>query len=198
MHELQTVMRDYLAGGGIIMIPLVLVSIALWWIAARKFLELSALKAEEVSLETCLEEKGGSKWQCAIMQGYQEGRCGDTKLDRKLLSRLRQQEARKAGRHIATVFVLASLAPLLGLLGTVTGMIDTFDAITQYGTGNARAMASGISAALITTQTGLIVAVPGLLAANMLRRRAERLRGRIQRFCLELSRLYTDGRRHAA
>jgi hypothetical protein len=56
--------------------------------------------------------------------------------------------------------VLAAVAPLLGLLGTVTGMIATFDVLAVFGTGNAKAMAGGISEALITTQTGLLVALP--------------------------------------
>ncbi|MHC4600791.1 MAG: MotA/TolQ/ExbB proton channel family protein [Planctomycetota bacterium] len=79
-----------------------------------------------------------------------------------------------AKRRFPAIAVLASVAPLLGLLGTVTGMIDTFEAITLFGTGNPRSLAEGISEALITTQAGLIVALPTLLAANVLTRRADR------------------------
>jgi len=62
---------------------------------------------------------------------------------------------------------------LLGLLGTVTGMIRTFKAITLAGVGNPTAMASGIAEALITTATGLIIAIPALVAYRMLRSRVD-------------------------
>ena len=75
--------------------------------------------------------------------------------------------------------VLIAICPLLGLLGTVTGMITTFDVLAVFGTGNAKAMAGGISEALITTQTGLLVAIPGLYMKGFLERRARRLQQRI-------------------
>jgi len=64
----------------------------------------------------------------------------------------------------------------VALLGTVLGMIETFQVISDFGTGNARALAGGISVALVTTQTGLLVAIPGLLASSRLRRIAEELK----------------------
>ena len=67
-------------------------------------------------------------------------------------------------RGVALLGAVAGLAPLLGLLGTVTGMITTFDVISTFGTGNPRLLSGGISVALITTQLGLVVAVPALLA----------------------------------
>lgn len=82
-------------------------------------------------------------------------------------------------RYLSVIGVLAKTAPLLGLLGTVLGMITTFDIISFYGTGNAKAMAGGISEALITTQTGLLVAIPGLYMSNFLKRRAQLLKQRI-------------------
>jgi biopolymer transport protein ExbB len=58
---------------------------------------------------------------------------------------------------------LGSIAPLLGLLGTVTGMISLFQVITQAGTNDARLLAGGISEALVTTETGLVIAIPIML-----------------------------------
>lgn len=69
----------------------------------------------------------------------------------------------------------AAVAPLLGLLGTVTGMIKTFQVISLYGAGDARALSGGISEALVTTEFGLIVAIPALLAHAWLNRRARRI-----------------------
>ncbi|NLW30785.1 MAG: MotA/TolQ/ExbB proton channel family protein [Fibrobacter sp.] len=69
---------------------------------------------------------------------------------------------------LCTMKVLISVAPLLGLLGTVVGMIKTFDLITLFGAGNPALTAEGISVALVTTEAGLIVALPGLLLHNFI------------------------------
>jgi biopolymer transport protein ExbB len=92
-------------------------------------------------------------------------------------------------RHLAVIGVLASIAPLLGLLGTVTGMMATFDVIALFGTGNARAMAGGISEALLTTQSGLLVAIPGLYMSIYLNRRAERLEDQLDETVMTIGRL---------
>lgn len=78
------------------------------------------------------------------------------------------------GNHI--VSVMASAAPLLGLLGTVTGMVSTFEVITLYGNQNPVLMADGISEALISTQSGLLVAFPLTLLKQRLDERVEILR----------------------
>lgn len=72
---------------------------------------------------------------------------------------------------IPAIMILASAAPLLGLLGTVTGMVETFEVIGRHGMGNIQAMASGIKEALITTQAGLLVAIPGVLVGQALRKK---------------------------
>ena len=71
--------------------------------------------------------------------------------------------------------IIAAVAPLMGLLGTVTGMIITFQAITIYGAGDPKAMASGISSALITTVLGLLVAIPTVLMHTMVAARSKRV-----------------------
>lgn len=73
-------------------------------------------------------------------------------------------------RFLSTLGMLAAIAPLLGLLGTVTGMINTFHVITQYGTGDPRMMSGGISVALVTTMLGLSVAIPIMLIHTLLNR----------------------------
>ncbi|MCB9679852.1 MAG: MotA/TolQ/ExbB proton channel family protein [Alphaproteobacteria bacterium] len=78
------------------------------------------------------------------------------------------REAPRIERFGSAILVAAAVAPLLGLLGTVTGMIATFDIITEFGTGDPRMLSGGISAALVTTQFGLIVAIPALLIGNLL------------------------------
>ncbi|EIK2266603.1 MotA/TolQ/ExbB proton channel family protein [Vibrio cholerae] len=77
--------------------------------------------------------------------------------------------------------LLAALAPMLGLLGTVTGMIETFQVITQFGNGDPKVMAGGISMALVTTVEGLIAAIPLLLAHNILSAQAEAIRNILEK-----------------
>ena len=78
-------------------------------------------------------------------------------------------------RYLNMLGTIAAISPLLGLLGTVTGMIRTFKAITLAGVGNPTAMAGGISEALITTAAGLLVAIPALVAYRYLRGRVDAL-----------------------
>lgn len=84
-------------------------------------------------------------------------------------------EANRLKFGLTTLTVFAAVAPLLGLLGTVTGMIETFQSISLYGTGDPKLMSSGISQALITTQLGLAVAIPLLLLHAFLHGKASRM-----------------------
>lgn len=87
------------------------------------------------------------------------------------------------------IFVIAAVAPLLGLLGTVTGMIATFDIITEFGTGNPKLLSSGISIALVTTELGLIVAIPALLLGNFLNGWSDGIRDNLDRVALRVTNL---------
>jgi len=184
---------DHLRAGGSVMIPLLVISLWMWLLILVKWLELHNDWKREISLPRCLAEwsEGGLRaalWQEEILTGYMAGRSRRDDLDRRLIQSLVKRQETRIYRYIQTILVLAAVAPLMGLVGTVTGMIFTFDVIAEFGTGNARALASGISKALITTQTGLLVAVPGLFLGNFLRRRAEKTGGRIRRFGLGLMR----------
>ena len=90
-------------------------------------------------------------------------------------------------RFLPSIRMLSSVAPMLGLLGTVTGIIATFDMITVVGGGKPRLLAGGISEALITTATGLSIAIPGLLAHSFLSSRIEGLIADAERFAASLS-----------
>ena len=78
-------------------------------------------------------------------------------------------------RALLFIKIISVVAPLLGLLGTVTGMIVTFQAITLFGTGDPKLMAGGISEALVTTMLGLIAAIPLVLFHSVLRDRSRAL-----------------------
>ncbi|MFU8779490.1 MAG: MotA/TolQ/ExbB proton channel family protein [Kiritimatiellia bacterium] len=92
----------------------------------------------------------------------------------------------QAERHLGTLAVLGGVAPLLGLLGTVTGMIHTFQLVTLFGSGDARMLSGGISEALITTETGLVIAVPVLLVQAFLARGARSAVATLERQALTL------------
>jgi biopolymer transport protein ExbB len=84
-------------------------------------------------------------------------------------------EARRLNFGLTTLTVFAAVAPLLGLLGTVTGMIETFQSISLFGTGDPKLMSGGISQAMITTQLGLVVAIPLLLMHSFLHGKANNI-----------------------
>lgn len=76
-------------------------------------------------------------------------------------------------RNIRTIQTLIAVCPLLGLLGTVTGMVAVFDVMAFFGTGNARAMAAGVSQATIPTMAGMVSALSGLYFGSYLERKAD-------------------------
>ncbi len=112
-----------------------------------------------------------------VISVYHENRGIDTetlelKLDEAILKNTPGLQ-----RGLATIRILAVIAPMLGLLGTVTGLIETFQSITLFGTGDARLMAGGISQALITTVLGLSTAIPLILLHTALNSKSRRLLG---------------------
>lgn len=108
-----------------------------------------------------------------IFSVYQENKDKDLeslelKLDEAIL-----KSTGRLDRGIPTIKILAAVAPLLGLLGTVTGMIGTFQAITLFGTGDPKLMAGGISQALVTTVLGLVCAIPLILLHSLVSSRSK-------------------------
>jgi biopolymer transport protein ExbB len=89
-------------------------------------------------------------------------------------------------RFGSAIIVVAAVAPLLGLLGTVTGMIATFDIITEFGTGNPKLLSGGISIALVTTELGLVVAIPALIIGNLLSGWAETIKDGLDKAALRV------------
>jgi Biopolymer transport proteins len=89
-------------------------------------------------------------------------------------------------RYLSTLGTIAAISPLLGLLGTVFGMIDIFNDITTVGTGNADQLAGGIAKALITTAAGLSVAIPSLLFYRLFLRRVDSLVVELERESIKL------------
>jgi biopolymer transport protein ExbB len=92
----------------------------------------------------------------------------------------------KLEKYLNSLGTIAQIAPLLGLLGTVIGMIDVFTVITEQGTGDSGALAHGISEALITTATGLIIAIPALIFHRHFERKVDELVAEMEQEALKM------------
>ena len=101
-------------------------------------------------------------------------------------------ESPRLNRFSALIMVIASIAPLLGLLGTVTGMISTFDIITEFGTGDPKLLSGGISTALVTTQLGLVIAIPALVLGNLLSGWSNRIKDDMEKMALTVVNIYGE------
>lgn len=101
-------------------------------------------------------------------------------------------ESTHLNRFGAYILMIAAVAPLLGLLGTVTGMIQTFDVITEFGTSDPKLLSGGIATALVTTMQGLIVAIPALLFGSLLNGWAESIKDDMEKAALKVVNLYQD------
>lgn len=175
--------------GGVVMIPLVIVGAACLVVAIWRYI---ALRRMEIDIDPILTrilerlragDRAGARteaeqvvapWRDVLVDAVDHVGADRAYLEEILQDRIVMQGP-KVSQHLGALAISAAAAPLLGLLGTVTGMIHTFQLITVFGTGDARSLSGGISEALITTQFGLIIAVPALLAHAYLARRAKGL-----------------------
>jgi biopolymer transport protein ExbB len=108
--------------------------------------------------------------------------------DDRLYAALLEQRTRLE-RWLGAIALTASIAPLLGLLGTVSGMITTFKAMTLFGSGDPSVVSGGIAEALITTELGLVVAIPALLAHALMSRRVKSYFAQLENDAVQLSQL---------
>ncbi len=110
-----------------------------------------------------------------ILKVYEEDKDWETEALELKLGEAVLRELPRVNRGLGFLKIVAAVAPLMGLLGTVTGMIITFQAITLFGAGDPKLMAGGISQALVTTVLGLTVAIPTLLMHQLVQTRAKRI-----------------------
>ncbi len=177
--------KEFIKTGGPVMFPLL-------------FLPLWAIVIASIKLiQIMIKRKSGKKFSHKVLNLIKEGknkeaynlvnetsgpiakviktclkhREWDRDTSEKAVREIIVEEVPQLNKNMNTLAVLAAVAPLMGLLGTVSGMIGLFKVITLYGTGDPRIMAGGISEALITTQTGLTIAIPILLLHNFIQNR---------------------------
>lgn len=187
---------EHLVQGGFVIIPLLMLAGVCLVLAVYKFIALSRvqLKDPEGRVRTILDQLESRGEQTAleaarrlrpplravIEEGIRHRDAPKESLEEILYERLIAQTPRLESL-LTPLAVCASTAPLLGLLGTVTGMIHTFRLITVHGTGDAGVLSSGISEALVTTEVGLAIAIPALLIHAFLSRRVTRATANSQR-----------------
>ncbi len=147
------VIQDFLYQGGHVLFIIFITTMIMWGFIIDKFIYLNfEFKSDlKKSLNKWCSRKEKQSWMAI-------------KIRESELSRL-SYSLHKNIDHIKT---LVSICPLLGLLGTVTGMISVFEVMAEVGTGNARLMASGISLATIPTMAGMVCALSGLYFGNQL------------------------------
>jgi biopolymer transport protein ExbB len=171
-------------GGGIGYLILVIGAAGLLMVLHRAFSLLSARRSIDAQVKSDTSDPANPLGRLQTIASEITAGNIDTialRLDEQL-----GEESARLNRGLATVAVLAAVSPLLGLLGTVTGMIETFQSITLFGTGDPKLMSGGISQALVTTQMGLSVAIPLVLFHSLLVGRANRLIERLGKYSSDI------------
>lgn len=182
-------MLELIKAGGWLMVPILACSVIAMGIVAERFWTLQSRRAAPRNLAVQVwrwardGELDAARLR-ALRDGSPLGRILAAGLSARQLDREHMKEQiEDVGRHavhdmeryLNTLGTIASITPLLGLLGTVIGMIDVFAVITTQGIGDAGVLAGGISKALITTAAGLTVAIPSLMFYRYFRGRVDEL-----------------------
>ncbi len=193
-------MYQFVMKGGYLMYPIILCSILT---LAILFERLFALRRSRVIPEKFIIEVSDLVRQQRMEDALTQCRLNDSSISRVLSAGIsrhkksRQQvkeaiedvgrlEAATLERFLTILGTIAGIAPLLGLLGTVTGMIKAFSVISHAGIGNPQMLAGGISEALITTAAGLTVAIPAFVFYKLLRSRVDKRILRMERVSIEV------------
>lgn len=151
--------RDFLLQGGEVLTAIMLVTMLLW-----------ALILERVYYYRYLYPSRRDE----VIANWKKREDKDSWFAEKIRNSLIARLSGELSQNISVIKVIVALCPLLGLLGTVTGMIAVFDAMAATGTSNARLMASGISRATIPTMAGMVAALSGIYLGSLLERWARR------------------------
>lgn len=167
--------RSLLIQGGWVMLPIFLLGLYAWVLLLERFFAYRRAKSRR-------EWGIASRIRQVVSQNAPLGR----EAVKHALEAERHSVEVDFSRSFPSISVCAALAPMLGLLGTVSGMVHVFDTIRVFGFGNPVLLADGISEALLTTQAGLLVAFPLVIANNQLLSRIERLKNSAERESLVL------------
>tara|TARA_B100001175_G_scaffold254083_1_gene221754 strand:- start:662 stop:1282 length:621 start_codon:yes stop_codon:yes gene_type:complete len=151
-------LREFFEAGGPVLWGILLVTMIMWTLIIERFWYFK-------NLMPALSEKALNQWSNISNKGDW--------FSMRIRDQIISEVSGETRKFLLTIETMMQILPLLGLLGTVVGMIKVFDVMTFFGTGNARLMASGVSQATIPTMAGLVAAISGVYIANLLKRKAE-------------------------
>ena len=151
-------LREFFEAGGPVLWGILLVTMIMWTLIIERFWYFK-------NLMPSLTSDALNQWSVISNKGDW--------YSMRIRDQIISQVSAETKKFILTIETMMQILPLLGLLGTVVGMIKVFDVMTFFGTGNARLMASGVSQATIPTMAGLVAAISGLYIANLLKRKAD-------------------------
>ncbi len=182
-------MYELVIAGGWLMLPIILCSVVAMAIIIERLWSLRQSRVvpdnlvaqvwklhcdDGITPEHIVAIKTGSPLGCILASGI-INRKHSREIMKEAIEEVGHQVVHDLERYLNTLGTIASISPLLGLLGTVIGMIKVFSAITLVGVGDPAVLAGGISEALITTAAGLSVAIPSLMFHRYFTGRVERL-----------------------
>jgi biopolymer transport protein ExbB len=182
-------MLEIVQSGGWLMVPILLCSIIAAAISVERLWTLQraritpknllaqvwgALRNNDMDSQRLRDLRGSSPLGQVLAAGVANAKRG-REVMKEAMEEVASQVSHDLERYLTSLGVIASISPLLGLLGTVVGMIKVFTALMLEGAGNANVLAGGISQALITTAAGLSVAIPALMFHRFFLRRVDEL-----------------------
>ena len=165
-------LRDRIAAGGLIGNLILTLGAVGVLIAVFKLISIMIVSAKVARQRADIGNPKDNNPLGRMLKIYEANRDQDTETLEMRLGEAILEERPKIDRFVGTIKVISAVAPLMGLMGTVIGMIATFQAITLFGTGDPKTMAGGISQALVTTVEGLTVAIPTVLLHAVVNARA--------------------------
>lgn len=187
LELITTALKDFFQKGGTVMWPILATSLVVWLLCIDRVLYmrqysrlhrkvLAAIQANNLSGLGELDNRTYMQLVRRLKNPHNLPMNQETALSRFKISVKQDLE-----NHMNTINQYIQIAPLLGLLGTVVGMVQTFANIMMFGIGNPQLMAEGISVAMITTQAGLAVAFPAMLFLNHIQSRKNKLAATIMK-----------------
>ncbi len=202
-------MLDFIIKGGVVMIPILACSVIALAIVIERFINLTEGKVipkdffariKGLLLEGHINEalsicsKSNKPIAKIIEAGIMKYYFGRDEI-KEAIEDAGRHEIASVEKYLNILSTIAGVAPLLGLLGTVTGMIKVFNIISLGGIGKAEELAGGIGEALITTAAGLSIAIPTLVFHNIFSERADRLILKMEKSSMELTEILSQGQR---
>ena len=158
-YDAWITLRGFFELGGPVLYAIFAVTVVMWSLIVERLWYFSRVLPQEMH-----------STQLIWSTGRRDGSWSASSVRRLILSEV----GLNAERNLRLIQTLMQILPLLGLLGTVWGMVQVFETLTAFGTGNARLMASGVSQATIPTMAGLVAALSGLYFSVWLKQRAQR------------------------